>query len=45
MGKIFKNGILNYIYLIKEQCSNSYLENYNRLIKQKLNAFLYGRNY
>ena len=43
-GKFLKNGILNYIYLIKEQRSNSYLENYNRLIKQKLSTFLYGRN-
>ena len=38
------NGFLNYEYLKKEQRSNSYLENYNRRIKQKLSNFLYGKN-
>ena len=38
------NGFLNYAYLKKEQRSNSYLENYNRRIKQKLSNFLYGKN-
>ena len=37
------NGFLNYMWLKKEQRSNSYLENYNRRIKQKLSSFLYGK--
>ena len=40
----FLNGMLNYVYLSKEQRSNSYLENYNRVIKEKLSNFLYGKN-
>ena len=39
-----RNGFLNYMWLKKEQRSNSYLENYNRRIKQKLSSFLYGKN-
>ena len=38
------NGFLNYEFLKKEQRSNSYLENYNRRIKQKLSNFLIGKN-
>ena len=41
----FKNGMLNYHYLIKEQRSNSYIENYNRRIKLKLSKYLYGKNH
>ena len=40
----FRNGMLNYHYLTKEQRSNSYIENYNRKIKLKLSKFLYGKN-
>ena len=36
--------MLNYAYLTKEQSSNSYFENYNRIIKEKLSNFLYGKN-
>ena len=36
--------MLNYIYLSKEQRSNSYIENYNRRIKLKLSKYLYGKN-
>ena len=36
--------ILNYHLLSKEQRSNSYLEKYNRRLKQKLSDFLYGKN-
>ena len=39
----FENGMLNYVYLSKEQHSNSYLEIYNRVIKEKLINFLYGK--
>ena len=39
----FLNGMLNYAYLTKEQRSNSYLENYNRIIKEKLSNYLYGK--
>ena len=38
------NGLLNYKFLSKEQRSNSYIENYNRRIKLRLNKFLYGKN-
>ena len=41
----FYNGMLNYIYLDKEQRSNSYIENYNRRIKLKLSKYLYGKNH
>ena len=41
----FENGMLNYIYLNKEQRSNSYIENYNRRIKLKLSKYLYGKNH
>ena len=37
------NGFFNYEFLKKEQRSNSYLDNYNRRIKQKLSNFLYGK--
>ena len=43
--KFYDNGMLNYIYLSKEQRSNSYIENYNRRIKLKLSKFLYGKNH
>ena len=36
--------MLNYVYLSKEQRCNSYIENYNRIIKEKLSNFLYGKN-
>ena len=39
-NKYFINGSLNYIYLNKKQRSNSYLENYNKRIKQILGLFL-----
>ena len=42
--KYIFNGFLNYEFLKKEQRSNSYLENYNRRIKQKLSNFLLGKN-
>ena len=41
----FESGMLNYIYLNKEQRSNSYIENYNRRIKLKLSKYLYGKNH
>ena len=28
----FENGMLNYVYISKEQRSNSYIENYNRIV-------------
>ena len=40
----FNNGMLNYSGLSKSQRSNSYIENYNRIIKLKLSKFLYGKN-
>ena len=40
----FENGMLNYVYISKEQRSNSYIENYNRIVKEKLSNFLYGKN-
>lgn len=40
----FKDGMLNYAYLSVEQRSNSYIENYIRIIKLKLSKFLYGKN-
>lgn len=40
----FENGMLNYVYISKEQRPNSYIENYNRIVKQKLSNFLYGKN-
>lgn len=43
--KFFKDGMLNYAYLSIEQRSNSYIENYNRIIKLKLSKFLYGKNH
>ena len=30
LKKFYDNGILNYIYITKNQRSNSYVENYNR---------------
>ena len=36
--------MLNYSGLSKSQRSNSYIENYNRIIKLKLSKFLYGKN-
>lgn len=41
--KYFDEGSLNYIYLDKKQRSNSYLENYNRRIKDILGPFLSKR--
>ena len=38
-----KNGALNYIYLNKKERSNSYIENYNRRIKDQLKPFLSKR--
>ena len=43
--RYYENGMLNYIYLSKEQRSNSYIENYNRRIKLKLSKYLYGKNH
>ena len=40
----FNNEMLNYSGLSKSQRSNSYIENYNRIIKLKLSKFLYGKN-
>ena len=40
----YQTGMLNYVYLSKEQRCNSYIENYNRIIKEKLSNFLYGKN-
>ena len=34
---------LNYIYINKKQRSNSYLENYNRRIREKFGPFLIKR--
>ena len=39
-----KNGFLNYNNIKKEYRCNSYLENYNRRIKQKISEFLYGNS-
>ena len=36
---LFKNGTLNYAYIIKEQRSNSFIENYNRRIKTVLSKY------
>ena len=41
----FIKGILNYAYLKKNERSNSYIENYNRIIKLKLSKYLYGKNH
>ena len=41
----FIKGILNYVYLKKDERSNSYIENYNRIIKLKLSNYLYGKNH
>ena len=38
-----KSGSLNYIYLSKKERSNSYIENYNRRIKEKLDHILAKR--
>ena len=40
----FNNGMLNYSGLSKSQRSNSYIENYNRIIKLKISKFLYEKN-
>ena len=39
----FTKGILNYAFLKKDERSNSYIENYNRVIKLKLSNYLYGK--
>ena len=39
----FNNGMLNYSGLSKSQRSNSYIENYNRIIKLKLSKIYYGK--
>ena len=41
----FTKGILNYAFLKKDERSNSYIENYNRVIKLKLSNYLYGKNH
>ena len=41
--KFFVNGTLDYIYINKKQISNSYLENCNRRIREKLGPFLTKR--
>ena len=41
----FENQILNYSNLKKDERSNSYIENYNRIIKIKLSKYLYGKNH
>jgi len=38
-GKYLSDGTLNYAYLNKIQRSNSYLENYNKKIKQELSKY------
>lgn len=37
-------GLLDYSDIDKALCSNSYIENYNKFIKQKLSPFLFGRS-
>ena len=41
----FENNKLNYSYLNRDERSNSYIENYNRVIKLKLSKYLYGKNH
>ena len=42
--RYFKKGMLDYSNITKNQRSNSYIENYYRLIKLKLSKFLYVRS-
>ena len=42
--RFFQNGILIYKNLDKKFRSNSYIENYNRIIKLKLSKYLYGKS-
>ena len=41
----FENNKLNYSYLNRDERSNSYIENYKRVIKLKLSKYLYGKNH
>ena len=42
--RFFQNGSLIYKNLDKKFRSNSYIENYNRIVKLKLSKFLYGKS-
>ena len=42
--RFFQNGVLIYKNLKKKFRSNSYIENYNRIIKLKLSKYLYGKS-
>lgn len=42
--KFFEMGLLDYSDIDKALRSNSYIENYNKLIKQKLSPYLFGRS-
>ena len=43
--KYFKTNIFNYSLLKNDERSNSYIDNYNRIIKLKLSSYLYGKNH
>ena len=43
--KYFKNQILNYSKLNKDERSNIYIESNKRIIKLKLSKYLYGKNH
>lgn len=45
MDTFFENNKLNYSYLNRDESSNSYIENYNRIIKLKLSKYLYRKNH